>query len=93
MRGSRHCILEKRERGKGYNTVAARMKSVIECMIQSQKQRTPHQQITVFMYKSQQSEIISLFLQEMRQENILLFNDKKTLLDVIAARYDEFSTT
>ena len=93
MRGSRHCTLDKRDRGKSYNTVAARMKAVVERMIQSQKHGEPHQQITVFMYKSQQSEIISLFLQEMRQENISLFNNKQMLLDVISARYDELGVS
>jgi hypothetical protein len=51
----------------------------------------PHPQITVFLYKSEQSEIIASFLQEMRRENVTLFNDREMFLDLIAARYNDIS--
>jgi len=82
---------EKRERVKSGNTVAARMKQVVEKMIASQKDGVPHPQITVFLYKSEQSEIIASFLQEMRRENVTLFNDREMFLDLIAARYNDIS--
>jgi ribosomal protein L17 len=80
---------EKRERVKSSNTVAARMKQVVEKMIISQKDGTPHAQITVFLYKSEQSEIISSFLEEMRRENVSLFNNRSAFLELVAARYDD----
>ena len=80
---------EKRERVKSGNTVASRMKQVVEKMIASQKEGVPHPQITVFLYKSEQSEIIASFLQEMRRENVTLFNDRRLFLDLIASRYDD----
>ena len=80
---------EKRERVKSSNTVAARMKQVVEKMIMSQKEGIPHPQITVFLYKSEQSEIIASFLQEMRRENVNLFNNRAMFMDLVAARYDD----
>jgi hypothetical protein len=82
---------EKRERVKSGNTVAARMKQVVEKMIASRKEGVPHPQITVFLYKSEQSEIIASFLQEMRRENVSLFNSRQLFLELIAARYDDIS--
>ena len=80
---------EKRERTKSINTVAARMKQVVEKMIASQKDGETRPQITIFLYKSQQSEIIASFLNEMRKENIHLFHNRQSLQDLIMARYDE----
>lgn len=80
---------EKRERIKSGNTVAARMKQVVEKMIISQKENVIHPQITIFLYKSEQSEIVASFLQEMRRENQSLFNNKKKFMELIAAKYDD----
>ena len=60
-----------------------------EKMIAAQKEGVPHPQITVFLYKSEQSEIIASFLQEMRRENVTLFNNRKMFLDLLALRYDD----
>jgi hypothetical protein len=84
---------EKRERTKSINTVAARMKQVVEKMIASQKDGESRPQITTFLYKSQQSEIIASFLNEMRKENINLFNNRSELKALIMARYDELAAT
>jgi hypothetical protein len=86
-------INEKRERTKSVNTVASRMKQVVDKMILSQREGESKQQVTIFLYKSQQSEIIASFLNEMRKENISLFNSKKELIDLITSRYDELIAT
>jgi lauroyl/myristoyl acyltransferase len=80
---------EKRERTKSINTVAARMKHVVEKMISSQKDGESRPQVTIFLYKSQQSEIIASFLNEMRKENVNLFNNKTDLMHLIVSRYEE----
>jgi hypothetical protein len=65
------------------------MKQVVEKMIAAQKEGIPHPQITVFLYKSEQSEIIASFLQEMRRENSNLFNNRELFMDLITARYND----
>ena len=84
---------EKRERTKSINTVAARMKQVVEKMRASHKDGESRPQVTTFLYKSQQSEIIASFLNEMRKENISLFNNRGELKALIMARYDELTAT
>ena len=84
---------EKRERIKSVNTVAARMKQVVEKMIAGQRDSDSQQQVTIFLYKSQQSEIIGSFLHEMRKENNVLFKNKKDLMELITIRYDELVNT
>jgi lauroyl/myristoyl acyltransferase len=84
---------EKRERTKSINTVAARMKQVVEKMIANQKDGESKSQVTIFLYKSQQSEIIASFLNEMRKENVNLFNNRNKLLQLIMARYDNLIAT
>ena len=65
------------------------MKQVVEKMIGSQKEGVPHPQITIFLYKSEQSEIIASFLQEMRRENSTLFNNRDHFMELIMARYND----
>ncbi len=83
---------QRRERAKSVNTVAARMKQVVDKMIQAQRSEEPRPQVTVFLYKSQQSEITNAFFQELQKENPLLFRQRDDFLSLIAARYDEFVT-
>jgi hypothetical protein len=66
-----------------------RMKQVVEKMIASKKEGIPHPQITIFLYKSEQSEIIASFLQEMRRENSNLFNNRELFLELIMTRYND----
>jgi hypothetical protein len=82
--------MEKRERIKSINTVAAKMKQVIDKMIQRQRDKEVHQHMTVFLYKSQQSEIINAFFLELQKENPTLFENKSSFLALITERYDEF---
>jgi len=62
---------------------------VVEKMIAGQKDGESRSQVTIFLYKSQQSEIIASFLNEMRKENINLFNNKAELIALIVSRYEE----
>jgi hypothetical protein len=80
----------KRDRVKATCTVSARMKQVVDQMIScSQEQyNVAIQQTTVFAFKSQQSEIITCFLEEMRRENAHLFQNKEAFLEFIANIYD-----
>jgi hypothetical protein len=80
----------KRDRVKTTCTVSARMKQVVDQMIScSQDQyNVAIQQTTVFAFKSQQSEIITCFLEEMRRENGPLFQNKEAFLEFIANIYD-----
>ena len=80
----------KRERSKSLNTVASRMKQVVDHMVASQKAGELHPTLTVFLYKSPQSEIMNAFFGEMQRENHALFHAREDLLALIATRYDEF---
>lgn len=80
----------KRERSKSMNTVASRMKQVVDHMVASQKAGELHPTLTVFLYKSPQSEIVNAFFSEMQRENPALFDARDELLALIARRYDEF---
>jgi hypothetical protein len=80
----------RRERSKSVNTVAARMKQVVDHMIATQREPEVHTQLTVFLYKSPQSEIINAFFSELQKENATLFNSRAEFLALIATRYDEF---
>jgi len=82
---------EKKERIKNTNTIASKMKQVVDKLIQEQRMQEFKPLLTVFLYKSEQSEIISLFLHEIRKENISLFQDKERLLALIMSKYDDFS--
>jgi len=83
---------EKKERIKNTNTIASKMKQVVDKLIQEQRMQEFKPLLTVFLYKSQQSEIISLFLHEIRKENINLFHDKERLFSLIMSKYDDFSS-
>jgi len=80
---------EKRERNKTMNTIAAKMKSVVEKMIENGRNGNCNRQVTIFVYKSQQSEIIYSFFQELRKENPRLFENKESLLSALSEKYDE----
>jgi hypothetical protein len=79
-----------RERSKSVNTVASKMKQVVERMIQSQRDGEVHPRLTVFVYKSQQTEITNAFLGEMQKENTTLFNDRTSFMALIVSHYDDF---
>ncbi len=89
---SNHQGSERRERAKSVNTVAARMKQVVDKMIQAQRSDEPRPQITVFLYKSPHSEITNAFFQELQKENPTLFRHREDFLSLISNRYDEFIT-
>ena len=81
---------ERRERGKTSCTVSARMRQVVEQMMSCDEEQYQNalQQTTVFVFKSQQSELITCFLEEMRMENGALFRDKESLMRVLENSYD-----
>jgi len=74
---------------KTNNTIACKMKQVVEKLIQRHKKSECLNNITIFIYKSQQSEIITSFLQEIKQENKFLFENKEHLLKAIDLKYQE----
>lgn len=80
----------RRERVKTTCTVSARMKQVVAQMIACtlDEYTIALQQTTVFAFKSQQSEIITCFLEEMRRENGTLFQNKEALMEYISNVYD-----
>lgn len=82
--------MARRERVKTTCTVSARMKQVVAQMITCslEEYTIALQQTTVFAFKSQQSEIITCFLEEMRRENGTLFQNKQALLEYISTVYD-----
>ena len=81
------------KRIKNTNTIAAKMKVVVERMIQSYKTNETRPLLTIFVYKSLQSEIISSFLHEMQKENVTLFANKALFFSVLSQKYDELYTT
>lgn len=82
-------MLEKKERNKAMNTIASKMKCVVEKMIENGKSNNIHQEITIFIFKSNQNEIIYSFLQEIRKENSELFQCKEKFFQVISEKYNE----
>ena len=82
-----------RDRGKTSCTVSARMRQVVEqlLMCDHDQYAAALQQTTVFVFKSQQSELIACFLDEMRRENTALYQDREGLMRVIADAYDAMS--
>ncbi len=80
-----------RERSKSVNTVASKMKQVVDKMIQLQRVSDVHPRLTVFVYKSQQTEITNAFLGELQRENAALFNERTAFLGLVMTHYDEFT--
>jgi ribosomal protein L17 len=80
-----------RERSKTVNTVASKMKQVVDKLIQLQKAGEVHPRMTVFVYKSQQTEITNAFLGEVQKENATLFNDRTSFFNLVMTHYDDFT--
>jgi hypothetical protein len=80
-----------RDRIKNTCTVSARMRQVVEQMLACDPEQyaLAMQQTTIFAFKSQQSELILSFLQDMRRENRQLYQNKAALLQVIGEAYDK----
>lgn len=88
-----HNLDVKKDRLKNNNTIASKMKQVVDKLIESQKKNETRSLITIFLYKSQQSEIISSFLHEMRKENTNLFNDRSQFFTMLMDKYDDLMLT
>ena len=86
-----HASSERRDRLKATCTVSARMRQVVEQMIACDSVQYQHalQQTTIFAFKSQQSEIISGFLQEMCRDNFTIYQNKEALMQLISDAYDK----
>ena len=84
---------DKSSRLKTSNTIASKMKFVVEKLISDHKKKELKSRITTFLYKSQQSEIISNFLVEMQKENPKLFNRREKILALISDKYDDMMLT
>lgn len=69
------------------------MKFVLDKLIQEHKNQEIKATLTFFLYKSQQSEIISNFLNEMRKENPQLFKKKEMFIHLITRKYDDLLAT
>jgi hypothetical protein len=93
---------ERRDRLKNTNTVASRMKQVVDRLIDSQQPqpRCPtadHHppalpRLTMFLYRSQQAEAANNFLVEMQKENPSFFHDghRDAFMHFVRDCYDEF---
>jgi len=81
----------KKDRPKNTCTVSARMRQVVAQMLlcDAESYKAALHQTTIFAFKSQQSEIIMSFLQEMNRENSALYQNKELLLQTISEAYDE----
>lgn len=75
-------------KNKSCNTIASKMKQVVDKLIENQKNQIMTNNFTVFIYKSQQSELISSFLQEIRKENVGLYENKEQLFHAISEKYE-----
>jgi hypothetical protein len=84
---------EHREKVKNSNTIASRMKQVVDNLILNQKTQENNPLLTIFIYKSQQNEIISSFMHEIRKENPILFDDREKFLDLLGQKYDLMKMT
>ena len=83
-----------RDRVKNTCTVSARMRQVVEQMLTCDPEQyaAAMQQTTIFAFKSQQSELVLSFLQDMRRENCNLYQNKDALLQLISDAYDKTQT-
>ena len=84
-------MTDKKDRVKNTCTVSARMRQVAEQMLTCDRElhHTALQQITIFTFKSHQNEILSCFLQDMRKENNLLYQNKAAFLQLVGDAYDQ----
>jgi hypothetical protein len=82
---------QQRDRLKGTCTVSARMRQVVDQMLacDAEHYAMAMQQTTIFAFKSQQSELVLSFLQEMCRENCTLYHNKDALLQLISEAYDK----
>ena len=80
----------RRERSKSGNTVAARMKQVVDKLIQAERAGEAHTELTLFLYRNPQSEITNAFFQEFQRENGAVFRDRDQFLALLGGRYDAF---
>ena len=82
---------QKKDRPKNTCTVSARMRQVVMQMLNcdAESYKAALHQTTIFAFKSQQSEIILSFLQEMNRENSSLYQNKDLLMQTISEAYDE----
>jgi hypothetical protein len=82
---------ERKDRVKNTCTVSARMRQVVDQMLACDEEAytAALHQTTVFAFRSQQSEIISSFLQDMSRENCALYQNKELLLRTVGEAYDE----
>jgi hypothetical protein len=81
---------ERRDRIKAACTVSARMRQVVQQLLGCDAAQYQHamQQTTIFAFKSQQSELVSCFLQDMCRHNSPLYQNKEALLRMIGEAYD-----
>lgn len=81
----------KRERQKNTCTVSSRLRHVVEQMLTCDPEQyaLAMQETTIFAFKTQQSELVLSFLQEMRRENGTLYQNKEALLQLISEAYDK----
>jgi len=81
---------ERRDRIKAACTVSARMRQVVEQLLGCDAAQYEHalRQTTIFAFKSQQSELVSCFLQDMCRHNGPLYQNKEALLQMIGEAYD-----
>lgn len=82
---------QQRDRLKTTCTVSARMRQVVDQMLtcDAEQYAMAMQQTTIFAFKSQQSELVLSFLQEMRRENCTLYQNKEALLQLVSEAYDK----
>ena len=79
---------------KSVNTVASRMKQVVEKLIRQQQEHPDtHPRLTVFLYRNQQAEIANAFLQELQKESPEVLEDRAKFMAMLGARYDEFRSS
>jgi hypothetical protein len=87
-------ITGQKDRIKNTCTVSARMRQVVEQMLACDPEQyaLAMQETTIFAFKTQQSELILSFLQEMRRENCQIYQNKEALLQLISEAYDKTQT-
>jgi hypothetical protein len=80
----------KRDRTKSAQTVAYKLKEVVEQMIHKKGYFCPNM-LTVFVPRTQQEELLISLLEDVRKEHLELFRDKRQLMEAVSLCYDQLT--
>ena len=79
--------------GKSSSTVASRVRSVVQLLIEEGSAPQPTARVTFFTHQTLQQEIISNMLEELRKENPQLYSSQDRLLGAVEECYRRLNSS